>query len=136
MTPHLEFTIEGTPVSHQTALRANLQAWKARLRLRASSLWNFLPLTGKLKFTLIHFHEGNLAPLDDDNMVKPIRDALNKLVYDDDRQITYSVTIQVGISAPVVAREGSRAILEAYHAGEPFLYIRVENAPDYLELPG
>jgi len=43
-----------------------------------------LTLTCKLKCTIINFHEGNVASLDDDNMVKPIRDAMNKLVYDDD----------------------------------------------------
>ena len=51
-------------------------------------------------------------PLDDDNMVKPIRDALNQLVYDDDRQIRYSEIIQVSIDAPVKIRKGSKILLE------------------------
>src|SRR5207237_552775 len=34
-----------------------------------------------------HFHVGEKPPLDVDNMSKPIHDVMNKLVYEDDRQI-------------------------------------------------
>jgi hypothetical protein len=39
------------------------------------------PLTGKLKCTIYNFHEGENASLDDDNMVKPIRDPNRKNHY-------------------------------------------------------
>ena len=84
---HLEFTVLGPPVSYQTRDKANLKAWMKVVRDEAAKKWTGAPLATKLKMILINFHEGNVAPLDDDNMVKPIRDALNKLVYDDDRQI-------------------------------------------------
>jgi KaiC/GvpD/RAD55 family RecA-like ATPase len=84
---------------------------------------------------LINFHEGDKPSLDDDNMVKPIRDALNKLVYEDDRQIRYSVTINVSIDAPVMIRRASRMLLNAYSKGDEFLYVRIEDAPDSIQLP-
>jgi crossover junction endodeoxyribonuclease RusA len=132
---HLEFTVLGPPVSHQTKDKANLRAWKQTIRDEARKKWTTIPLTTKLKMLLINFHEGDDAPLDDDNMVKPIRDAMNDLVYADDRQITYSELIQVGIDAPIKVRKGSRILLDAYARGDEFLYIRIEDAPDFIQLP-
>src|SRR5438067_1153113 len=106
--PLLEFVVLGPPVSHQTRDKVNLKAWKKTITDEAAKKWTLAPLTQKLKMTVINFHEGDIAPLDDDNMVKPIRDALNKLVYEDDRQITYTEIIQIGIDAPIKIRRGSK----------------------------
>ena len=132
----IEFTVLGPPVSHQTHDRAALQSWKATVRNHAFAVWGTTPpLTNKLKCTIINFHEGEKASLDDDNMMKPIRDALNKLVYVDDRQITYSEIIQISIDAPIKVRRGSPALLAAYSIGEEFVYVRIDDAPDYIQLP-
>jgi hypothetical protein len=133
--PLLEFVVPGPPVSNQTNDKKNLKDWQTRIRAEAAKVWTGLPLTGKLRFLLINFHEGDKPPLDDDNMVKAIRDALNKLVYDDDRQIRYSETIQVSIDAPVKIRRGSKILLDAYWKGDVFLYVRIEAAPDFIQLP-
>ena len=132
---HLEFTVLGPPVSYQTKDKANLKVWKQTIRDEAGKKWTTIPLTTKLKMTLINFHERDDAPMDDDNMVKPIRDAMNKLVYEDDRQITYSVLIQISIDAPIKVRKGPRILLDACWNGEEFLYIRIEDAPDFIQLP-
>jgi crossover junction endodeoxyribonuclease RusA len=133
--PLLEFVVLGPPVSHQTNDRSNLKTWQRTVRAEAAKTWTNPPLTGKLKLVVINFHEGEKPPLDDDNMVKPIRDALNKLVYDDDRQIRYSETIQVCIDAPVKIRRGSKILLDSYCTGVEFLYVRIEDAPDFIQLP-
>jgi hypothetical protein len=93
------------------------------------------PLTSNLRFLLINFHEGDKPSLDDDNMVKPIRDALNKFVYNDDRQIRYSETIHVSINAPIRIRKASKILLDAFGKGDVFLYVRIEDAPDFIQLP-
>lgn len=69
-------------------------------------------------------------------MVKAIRDALNKFVYDDDRQIRNSETYHVCIDDAVKIRGGSAILLAAYSKGEEFLYVRIEDAPTVLQLPG
>ena len=51
-------------------------------------------------------------------MVKPIRDALNTIVYVDDRQIRYSETIQISIDDPFKIRRASRILLEAFCRGD------------------
>jgi crossover junction endodeoxyribonuclease RusA len=133
---HLEFVVPGVPISHQTKDRTQLKAWQTTIQTEAAKRWAAPPLTGKLKFLLINFHEGDLPPLDDDNMVKPVRDALNKLVFEDDRQIRYSETLQVPIDAPIRVRGASAILLAAFSAGNPFLYVRIEDAPAVIQLPG
>jgi hypothetical protein len=132
---HLEFVVEGPPVSHQTKDRKNLTAWKAKVKAAAAA-WTAAPLTGRLKFTLINFHEGDDPPMDDDNMVKPIRDALNKFVYKDDSQIRHSEMIHFPIDAPLQIRGGSPIILAAFSRSAEFLYVRIEDANATIRLPG
>ncbi len=136
MLPHLEFVVTGPPVSHQTTDRAKLKAWQAAVKLEAMKVWTKAPLTGKLRFLLINFHEGDDPPMDDDNMVKPIRDALNKTVYDDDRQIRYSETIQVSINDLFKIRRASRILFDAFARGDVFLYVRIEGRPALHPTPG
>jgi hypothetical protein len=133
---HIEFVLPGPPVSYQTSDKANLKAWQGTVRAAAAARWSLAPLSGKLKFLLINFHEGDKPPLDDDNMVKPIRDALNKLVYADDRQIRYSETFHIPIADPVKIRGASAILLAAYSKGDEFLYVRIEDAPPFIQLPG
>jgi len=132
---HVEFVVLGPPVSHQTSDRANLRAWQTTVKTEAGKVWRRPPLTGKLKLLLINFHEGDKPPMDDDNMVKPIRDALNQFVYEDDRQIRYSEVIQVSIDDPVKIRRGSKILLAAFAQGDEFLYVRIEDAPPVIQLP-
>jgi crossover junction endodeoxyribonuclease RusA len=133
---YLEFVILGPPVSYQTSDRNNnLKKWQATVKAEAAKIWTAAPLKAKLKFMLINFHEGDKPPMDDDNMVKPIRDALNYFVYEDDRQIRYSETIQVCIDDPTKIRGASTVLLAAYSKGDVFLYVRIENAPAVIQLP-
>jgi hypothetical protein len=66
---YLEFVLPGPPVSYQTSDKTNLKNWQAAVKAEAQKTWTAAPLTGKLKFLLINFHEGDKPPLDDDNMV-------------------------------------------------------------------
>ena len=134
--PHLEFTVIGPPVSHQTRDKSNLAAWKAVIRAEAARRWaGRPPLRGKLKCTIFNFHEGEDASLDDDNMVKPIRDAMNGLVYTDDSQICHSETKHICIDAPIKIRRASAILLAAYSKGDEFLYVRIDDVPDFIQLP-
>jgi hypothetical protein len=133
--PLLEFTVEGPPVSHQTNDKANLQAWKSIVRNEAAKHWTGAPLTVAVKFVLLNFYEGPRAPLDDDNMAKPIRDALNGLVYQDDKQITHAEHAQTSIDGFFQIRGVSKVILEAFHRGKEFVYVRIVTAPTHTQLP-
>ena len=132
----LEFTVLGPPISHQCKNPVTLQAWRAKVLAEATKNWGGkAPLTGRLQCTIMNFYEGHHPPCDDDNMVKPIRDAMNKVVFDDDKQITHSYTVQISINDPVQIRRTAMSILAAYALGDEFLYVRIDDAPKHIQLP-
>ena len=82
-----EFLIPKRPVSLQTKNRGNLQAWKQYVRGIAAQKWKQSPLQGMdLQLTLVYLYDTD--PVDVDNIIKPIQDALVGLVYEDDLIVT------------------------------------------------
>ena len=71
--PSVEFIVEGPPISHQTKNRKSLQVWKNSVRAEAAKVWKQPPMKVLVQCTIINFYGGPAPPLDDDNMVKPIR---------------------------------------------------------------
>jgi hypothetical protein len=43
--------------------------------------------------------------------------------------------IQISIHAPVEVRRASQILLNAYAKGDEFLYVRIEDAADVIQLP-
>jgi crossover junction endodeoxyribonuclease RusA len=82
-----EFLIPKRPVSLQTDKRDSLKNWKKYVQTEAMKTWQaeFTRDLG-LSLTLVYFY--NKDPLDIDNIIKPIQDALVGLVYEDDGLIT------------------------------------------------
>jgi crossover junction endodeoxyribonuclease RusA len=89
---------------------------------------------GSLRFVCVNYYEGPSAPLDDDNMVKPIRDALEGVVYVNDKQISDSSVRQTNIDGAVVIRGASVPIALAYCQGYEFVYVKIEPAPSHAQL--
>jgi hypothetical protein len=134
MTVHLEFVVPGPPISNQ-ATGPNLTAWRATVAGAATLNWAKLPLSGELKAVLLNFYAGNKPSVDVDNMSKPILDVLQTIVYDDDRQIVQAEITHLKIGA-AFAIMGVRPILvTSIQAGNPFVYVRIEDAVDPFPLP-
>ncbi len=134
--PHLEVIVNGPPISSQSKSKVKLLTWKAVIRSEVAKHWGSrAPLTSKVRCTILYFHEGDTASMDDDNMVKPIRAAMNRLVYEDDSQICYSETIQISIDASMKLRRASLALLAAFSVGNEFVYIRIDDMPETIQLP-
>ena len=81
-----EFIVDGPPVSHQTRHATRLHAWQQTVRTAAAQCWpaNTPHVQAPLSFSLTYYHDGVSVRIDNDNLVKPIQDALNGLVYVDD----------------------------------------------------
>ncbi|HEV7676443.1 MAG TPA: RusA family crossover junction endodeoxyribonuclease [Candidatus Angelobacter sp.] len=127
----------GPPVSHQTKNAVRLQQWKAEIAAAARQTWPIAdePEGGVLQMTVIYYHDGPSARLDNDNMVKPIQDALINVIYVDDGQITDIRVRKTDINGKFVVRHMSPTLAQAFMDGEEFLFIRVEAAPDHGVLP-
>lgn len=91
------------------------------------------PLDVEVLLQLTYFHES--APLDVDNMIKPIQDALNGIVYVDDKQVARVVSSRADLNGPYRVRGLSEALASGFVSDRPFVHIKVEPAPNAQELP-
>lgn len=60
---------------------------------------------------------------------------MHGLICNDDSQISYSETIHICIDAPVKIRRASAVLLAAYGKSNEFLYVRIDDAPESIQLP-
>jgi len=125
--------VHGQPVSAQTARREALQAWKARVRQECEAVWaGRPPLEGGVVIHVTHYYETILG--DVDNVMKPIQDALQGVVYRDDRQVSDCTGNRRNINSSFVVRYMSMPLAAAFSDGRQFLHIRVWYAPPREEL--
>lgn len=138
MAVHLEFVAPGPPISNQqnTPLgKSNLGNWKATIRGQAQCRWAPPLLSGPLKGVIINFHDGSRPSVDVDNMSKPIFDALEGVVYVDDRQIRQAQIAHLEIDAPFTIVGVTKIIVDSLQAGLQFVYVRIEDPVDPYPLP-
>jgi Holliday junction resolvase RusA-like endonuclease len=132
---HLEYVVVGIPISNQSTGSPALLAWRTAVEAEANKNWKNPPLAGKLKAVIINFHTGDKPSVDVDNMSKPILDVMEKIVYDNDRQIRQAEIVHVRIDAPFVIVGASKIIVAAMQAGNEFVYVRIEDPVDPFPLP-
>jgi len=125
--PLLEFTLPRRPLSHQAKDARNKQDWKNFIYGRAFAAWPNKPIVvGALKFTVVYLCEAD--PADINNIIKPIQDALNALVYSDDSQI-WDVTGHMRFLSEPIALDGLPDLLaDAVIAGTECVYVRVSRS--------
>jgi crossover junction endodeoxyribonuclease RusA len=125
-----EFTVRGVPVSYQSANRAALVAWQQAVRAAAAAGWGSSPaVTSRLSVIVEYLHDGTNARIDLDNLLKPVLDALNGLVYADDGLIVTAKVKMTPLDDPIKARYASPVLLQGFSVGAPFIYVRIEVAP-------
>src|SRR6266567_1718517 len=84
--PDFEVCVHGQSYSAQSGNRSGLVAWKRQVANVAASVWSERqPLGGDLEPHVFHYAESLLGDLD--NLNKPIQDALQGVVFLDDRQV-------------------------------------------------
>ncbi|HAN45722.1 MAG TPA: RusA family crossover junction endodeoxyribonuclease [Cyanobacteria bacterium UBA8156] len=125
-----EFTVVGKPISHQTKDKSRWQAWKETGRSRAQTVWLGSPAGTNLRVTITHFFEapaGDESGVPDsdnsDNIIKPVRDALNGIVYVDDYQISDFVSRRRNLNGTYRVRGLSAALAEGFQRDQEFLHI-------------
>ncbi len=131
-----EFTVEGPPVSPQSPNRQRLEDWKTSVRNGAAVSWpaGETPSSDPLQIAVTYFHEGAAIRMDNDNMVKPIQDALAGLVYVNDNQITDTHVRKTRLDGAFRVRGMSQILADAFCANKEFIHIRISAPPDHTEL--
>ncbi|MDF2189842.1 RusA family crossover junction endodeoxyribonuclease [Paraflavitalea sp. CAU 1676] len=129
-----DFIVQGPPVSQQTKNRQRLQAWKQRVRQAAQAYWpaGDPPSGEQLTIIVTNFYE-NAAP-DVDNIVKPIQDALIGLVYNDDDQLTDSITKKRNITGSFKVKGLSRAMADGFMMNADFVHVKVVLSGNFEEI--
>jgi hypothetical protein len=131
---HLEFVVPGPPISNQSP-GPGLQKWRATVAAEAQRRWRKAILQGPLKAIIINFHLDDEPSLDVDNMAKPILDAMQEIVFEDDRQIRQAELTHARIDVPFVVAGASMLLVSNIQAGKQFVYVRIEDPVDPFPLP-
>ncbi|WP_435585849.1 RusA family crossover junction endodeoxyribonuclease [Micromonospora aurantiaca (nom. illeg.)] len=130
-----DFVVLGVPVSVQ-AKSTSRARWKASVRAAAEAAWpaDSPPLQDKLQIHVTCYHD-SAPPLDVDNMLKPIQDALNGLVYVDDEQLLDCHGHLRDVNGQYEVRGMTPAQAAGFVSNGPFVHIRVESPPSPGRLP-
>jgi crossover junction endodeoxyribonuclease RusA len=131
-----EFIVDGPPVSHQTKNPSRLREWKSFVRAEVAKRWpmGLPPISVAVKITVVYYHDGEVVRIDEDNMIKPIQDAMNGLVYEDDRQVTDVSARKTDLNGSFRVRGLSPVLAEGFCRDREFLHVRVEARPDHQDL--
>ena len=124
----------GIPKSVQ-AKSSSIARWKTAVQAAAVAAWpdDYAPLECEVQIHVTYYHDG--APLDVDNMLKPIQDALCGVVYQDDKQLTDTHGHLRDINGHYRVRGMTPAQAHGFTSGGPFVHIRIELPSAPGELP-
>lgn len=125
----LELLLPRRPLSHQSSSSEHKQAWRDFIYGRALAQWKQTPITaGALKFTLVYLCEAH--PIDINNIIKPVQDALNALVYADDSLITDITGHLRYLADPIDIVDLPPVLAEAVIGGVECVYVRISAAQE------
>ena len=129
----IEILVDGTPVSLQAKGRSRVR-WKARVSHAAQSALpnGAQPIKDEVTVCITYFYETD-GP-DVDNIIKPIQDALNGIVYEDDRQVARTVSQRSRIDGSFRIAGVSEEFAVHLSRGRDFVRIVVSEGPNHEEL--
>lgn len=117
-------------MSQQTRRRERLREWKTVVRQEAEKYWTpgQKASTGLTMLQITYFYDA--VAIDVDNIVKPIQDAIIRLAYIDDNQVTDVLIRKRNLSGSFKVENMTSTLAEGFSRGNEFLYILVIDAPD------
>ena len=121
-----EFLIPKRPVSLQTRKTRKRQDWQAFVRAEASKTWVGDPYSGNVHLTLVYLYD--TYPVDTDNIIKPIQDALIGLVYENDSLVTDVESHRRSLSDTFDVALCPLLLLRGIRSGSECVYVRINSA--------
>lgn len=130
----VEFLIPRRPVSLQAKNRRNLQAWKNYVSAEAKKAWPDAPVANSaFHLKLVYLYDQD--PVDVDNIIKPIQDALDGVIYTSDIYVTDVESHRRPIAGTYDVLRIPRMIMQAILSRQECVYVQVSIAKqleDYL----
>jgi len=123
---YFEFLIPRRPVS--TNNHKKRQEWIKLVNEEAQKVWTgSSPIKdANLQLTLIYICRDN--PPDTDNIIKPIQDALNNLVYEDDRLVSDVESHRRFLSEPIDMTNLPLLLRKGVIIGKECVYVKVSES--------
>lgn len=122
--PDFEFQVLGPAISAQAKNKLLLNAWTRRVTVAARDAWipDRPPFVGDVEVHITEFSE--FATRDRDNLAKPILDAMQGIIYGNDKQVKKMSVEWCDIGGAYVVRYMSPVVAAALSAGHEFLWVR------------
>lgn len=121
---YFDFLIPRRPVSSQTKNRSNLQAWKTYVHTEAAINWSGISYSVQdIQLTLVYLYDRD--PVDIDNIIKPIQDALVGLIYEDDVLITDVDAHRRSLTGTFDLTQFPSLLIQGVVSGKECVYVRV-----------
>jgi crossover junction endodeoxyribonuclease RusA len=130
-----ECVVLGIPVSVNGRNKARKQKWREDVQAAAHAEWpdGEALLACELEIHISYFHDS--ASMDVDNMIKPIQDALNGIIYVDDKQLTDTHGHRRDLNDRYRLRGLTPALAKGFMTDAPFVHIRIEAPSSTGRLP-
>jgi len=130
----VEFIFDGPPLSLQSKNKARKRNYKAMVASMASNVLpnGYIPTAEEVKITITNYYETQSG--DVNNIIKPIQDALNGIVYIDDEQVVETSSRRRNINSSYKIRSVSAKILEGFSNGNDFIHVKIERHINNQEL--
>lgn len=124
--PEFEFVVVGQAVSAQAKQAFRVTAWKAKVAAAARALWpGGMPVrTDAVTVRITDFALSKTRDLD--NVANPILDAMQGIVYANDRQVWRVAVNWEPIAGTFQALHMSPLVAHAFSRGDDFVWIRVD----------
>lgn len=125
MVTIFELLLPRRPLSLQAK---KLQAWKAYVRAEAARRWT-IPPSNAAAFQLTLVYLCNTSPVDIDNIIKPIQDALETVVYPADELITDVDSHRRLFTDPFDLTTLPPLLIQGIARQQECVYVRVQAGP-------
>lgn len=127
----VEFVVTGIPASAQTKNKQRLRDWRAEVRASATAAVTAggggSPVTTRVKVIVTYYFRGSeRTQLDRDNMAKPMMDAMQQVVYVNDRQNRTEELHLLELDGEYKVSGMSPILASGFIGNEPFVHVRVE----------
>lgn len=128
-----QFAVEGVPRGPRAESR---DVWQDKVREAATGSlpagWQLL--TEPLSVAIVYFHTADATGIDVDNMSKPILDALQGIIYEDDRQVEQLTARTTQLHDGLRVKDAA-VIATHLERERDFVYIVIKGPPDHGDLP-
>jgi len=123
--PSVEFNVDGIPVSYQSTNSLLRAGYRAKIQAEAGkAMAGLRPWTVRVGLEMWILTVADVAP-ENDNVLKLVRDALQGVVYVNDRQVHRDRVLRHDLQMPVTLPGLPDRLAALATRGQPFIYVRV-----------